>query len=199
MNHNLIIECGEATSDELLEQWEMLANGVADYNAAWFRAHPDEVDMPMPRYESPRAAGGVAAQRVGCAPVVRRRGKATCVEWAAYCCGAMRHAGVPCEVLLVNARSPKHGQDIPYEYHAVVRDENGVIHDVTADLPGYLNAPSMGHPDAPWWERLGHCCEKCALEEDGHKTPCAGCMDSGCADAVCPMDQLDSSRGRHYR
>lgn len=202
--HNLIIECGPASSDELRRHWQRVANGIADMNAEYFADHPDKIDMPLPRYETPREAGGIADQRVGNAWVVRRRGKATCVEWAAYCCGAMRVRGTPCDVVLVEARSMKYNKPIPYSYHALVEavdPETGETRriDVTADLPGYHQA-SMGHPDDPWWIRLGHCCEDCALGEHGKETPCEECAVTGAAEAVCTKCQLTEKFGTHtYR
>lgn len=206
MKHNLVIECGPASSDELRRQWQWIANGVADFNAEWFHDHPGEVEMPLPVYETPRKAGGVADQRVACAPVVRTRGKATCVEWAAYCCGAMRLAGEDCSVVLVEARSPKYDKPVPYSYHALVevqpRDAQGrpagepVVHDVTAELPGYYDA-TMGHSDVPWWERLGHCCSDCALGRHGKSTPCTGCAQAGSAQHVCTIETMEEVFGPH--
>lgn len=194
MKHNLIIECGPATSEQLKEQWEELANGVARCNAAWFDANPGQVDMPLPQYEDPRSAGGVADQRVGIAPVVRKRRKATCVEWAAYICGAMMHSGQPAFVKLIEARSIKYEKPVPFSYHAVVRDSTGQVFDVTADLPGYQEA-TMGAADQPWWERLGHCCADCALEEHGKKTPCHECAVMGSACSVCSDSTLQRMYG----
>ena len=177
MKHNLIIECAPASSEDLRRQWERVVEGIVEYNAEWFADHLDEVDGPLPRYEEPREAGKLADQRVGTAPVVHARGKATCVEWCAYVAGLLRcrDGEIGCSVVLVPVFSPKYNKEVPYTYHAVVERADGTIEDVTADLPGYSGAMGSHPHDAPWYKKLGHCCSDCALGVDGAQSTCEPC------------------------
>lgn len=215
MTHRLTIECGDMTSAELQQLWGETVDAMVDMNAHLITDHPgwmDELLARPPTYEKPRRARNVD-QVVATIDIVRKRGRATCVEWAAICAGDARAAGdLAAHARLVD-QVDEHDKPIPGAYHVIVVYGNGQERDVTQMLPGY-----NGNPDA-WWLDHGHCCRDCALGIDGAKTTCAPCAAAeaeraasmprsapavtpamlGCKTGTCRLDALYSNARRGLR
>lgn len=105
-------------------------------------------------YEKPRMGKN---QRIGSLREVARRKKATCLEIAAIVAAAERAAGRNAYVHVTSVEYKK--KKVPFQYHAVVRYPNGTVFDASELLSGY-------NASGEWWERTGHCCPSCALDEE---------------------------------
>ena len=161
-----------ADSADLGMSWEALCEGVTAANVVLAAQHPEIFDQPGPVYEPPREGRGRVNQRVATGPVIVRRGKATCVEWACWRCAVMRIEGDPGAIVrLVQVVNPEYETADPYSYHALVVTGRGEVLDVTAELPGAYSDP--------WWMHCGYCCENCGL--DGLLTACDACRIAGLA------------------
>lgn len=189
MKHNLLIECGPATSEDLMRQWSAVCDGLCEYNAHWFADNRNKIDGPLPRYEDPRGVfndhgGRVADQALGTAPVIHARGKATCFDWCAYVAGLLRFQGdLGARVILIPVVG-EYERAIPYRYHALVETGDGEILDPTCDLPGYQGTDE-------WWTDHGHCCKDCALgTHEPEEQPCPDCetaQAAGCKTGTCGL------------
>jgi len=167
LNTNLVMEMGPASSESLKRYWGRMLEGAVEYNAEWMADHGSEIRLPT--YEEPRSGGKTAAQRIGTAPVIISRGKATCAEWAAVAAAQLRLAGdANAKCVLIDVFDPRYGTTVDYDYHVIVRRGDGTEFDPTQDLPGYRGT-------GDWVKDNGHCCRECALKVNGHKTPCTSC------------------------
>lgn len=193
--HNLLIECGPMSSDELRQVWSECVESIVQANAHRLSDHPSwmvELLRHLPRYELPRRARN-ADQAVATVDIVRRRGKATCVEWAAICAADARVAGdLAARAVLVD-QVDEYDQPIPGAYHVIVVYGDGRDVDVTQMLPGY---DAVGDE---WWLAHGHCCRDCALGIDGARTTCQPCAAAQAQQAAemagCSMGRCDAPRG----
>lgn len=180
VNHALLIECGhDLESLELMRLMEAAAEGVTAANVAFFTMFPECVSGPLPHYEDPRPGKfkgeWIADQKIATAEVIHRRGKATCIEWCAWCAALYRYRdGIDAKCILIPVWGPLK-RPVPYRYHAVVALPDGEFFDATAELPGY------GTED-PWWKLAGHCCPDCAMGATGYKhEPCHECASGACS------------------
>lgn len=188
MRHNLLIEFGPCTSEELRTYWEAQCEGLVEANAHWFADNPQGRDGPFPRYEDPRGVMSgsrrIADQALGAAPAVIARGRATCFDWCAFVAGLMRFQGdkKACVVLIPVADA--YGNTMDFRYHALVKTGSGEIIDATRDLPGYQGTDE-------WWSDHGHCCQDCALgTHDLEQQPCEECdvaQAAGCSTGTCGL------------
>lgn len=198
MKHNLLIELGPASSEELRVYWEGACEGLCEANAHWFADHPQEIDGPMPRYEDPRGkvcnGARVADQALGSAPVIHKRLKATCFDWCAYVAGLRRAQGDKDARVILIPVVGEYGRAIPFRYHALVETGDGEIIDATQDLPGYQGSDE-------WWADHGHCCKDCALgSHEPEDQPCEECDQAaeaaGCSTGTCGLKGRVSKRKR---
>lgn len=205
--HNLLIECGHSTSEELMLQWAAVCEGLVEYNAHYFADNPRDMDMPIPRYEMPRevreGAKLFADQALGSAPVIKSRGRATCFDWCCCVAGLMRAKGQEANCILIPVIG-EYGEELSYRYHALVelvsRDANGNVTDkeyidATQDLPGYQGTEK-------WWEDHGHCCMDCALGVHATEQPCMECEQAqaaGCATGTCGLKARNATFKRKGR
>ena len=195
MKHNLLIEFGPCSSEELRNYWEAQCEGLVEANAHWFADNPEKMDGPFPRYEAPRdvKVGNrrFADQALGGAPAILGRGRATCFDWCAFVAGLMRckaAKGMPggdanaCVTLIPVADA--YGRTLDFSYHALVKLSNGEILDATLDLPGYQGTDE-------WWSDHGHCCPDCALgTHEVEEQPCEECevaQAAGCSTGTCGL------------
>lgn len=164
MSDGLTIEFStDDTTDQRRTKVAAAAEGAVQVNMA--EMEEGGVSVGELSYEHPRH-GPNKNQRIGSVKEVSRRGKATCLDIACIFCAAERRAGRQCFVRIISTKS--HERVIPFTYHAVVQYPDGTIFDASELLTGYNKA-------GEWWQRKGHCCPSCALDE-----PCLG-AEGGCA------------------
>lgn len=170
MSHDLLIECGAMSSDELRQTWEGMVDGITEANAHRIAEHPEWIVALLaspPTYELPRRRANVD-QVCGTIDIVLKRRKATCVEWAAICAAHARVTGdLNARAVLVD-QVDENDDPIPGAFHVIVIYGDGTDADVTQMLPGY-------HGREAWWLDHGHCCRDCALGINGARTTCTPC------------------------
>jgi len=126
---------------------ERIANAVAWNNATYFAERGIPTDF-LPEYELPRETG--VGQVFSGVAIMLRRNKATCIEYAAYCCGIELVNGIDCRVIVVPTRRDD-GNYRSGTYHALIQFADGRVLDPTAMLPGFNDLE-------------GYCCNECAVE-----------------------------------
>lgn len=153
------IEYHTDSSEQCMFILEALCEGITQANQVWLHNHPEAPDNLVEGgvvYEDPRPTSNADLdQAIGIAPVLIKRGRATCVEMACFEAARWRQIGIDASVELVPQKGA-YGQIIDYSYHAIVRLPDGEVKDPTAELPGYNDQGS-------WWKNAGHCCVSCAM------------------------------------
>lgn len=163
MKDGLIIEFPTGdTNDERRTKIAALAEGVVGVNRVELQSG-SSITLDGVAYEEPRESK--RGQVVGSMASVMRRRRATCIEVCCIVCAIERAQGRPCFVQVITTKY--RGKVRPWIYHAIVRYEDGTVFDASELLTGYTAA-------GEWWERHGHCCSSCAIDE-----PCLGAA-GGC-------------------
>jgi hypothetical protein len=141
------------TSDQRRPKVASMAEGAVLVNLSEIGEGANVDFVEKLKYEKPRMGRN---QRIGSLREVSRRGRATCLEIAAIVAAAERVAGRNAYVHVISTKYKK--KTVPYQYHAVVRYPDGSVFDASELLDGY-------RADGEWWQRVGHCCASCALDE----------------------------------
>jgi len=105
-------------------------------------------------YEDPRMA---KTQVIGSLREVLTRKRATCIE---ICCIVVAVERIAGKMAFVQIISVKYREKVrPNVFHAIVRYPDGSVVDASELLDGY-------NATGEWWQRSGHCCHSCALDEE---------------------------------
>lgn len=170
------IDFGHLDAETQAEVFTAIANGIADANAAFFRANEPSGDVTAPgvfAYESPRGVGGY--QAIGDAASVLKRGRATCWDWAAFVAGWARAQGQDVQVVVLPVLNAYGRAD---EFHALVDGPSGLV-DVCTLLRGYT--PRQARAAEVEFMAVGACCMSCAYDGTlAQVRSCVGCESGSC-------------------
>jgi hypothetical protein len=153
MNDGLTISFpADDTQEERRTKIANMAESVVQINLAEIDGGVDLSGSEL-RYEDPRMKKN---QVIGSLREVLRRGRATCLEICAIVAAAESAAGNMAYVKIISVKYKK--KAMPNRFHAVVRNQDGSVFDASELLDGY-------GASGEWWQRHGHCCGSCALDE----------------------------------